>query len=205
MADDTDLREAGAKALKKTQTVLSTSSEEHRTVDVPSPTSAAETLRESKEEKEEKESLELHTEPTPEEVDELRAQKKARIAQVLQRGVLNDKLQAVYDACVPKGRKGKFIRDDAESFIRYSNLFYSREFTEGALERYGSVDGHIRVGDIELVTISDEDREILREVKQERVMKNLGKGRKEYTTKADQAAREGNAPVPFDASSSNVS
>lgn len=199
MADKDDLREAGAEALKKTQTVLTTSDEEHKTVSNPSPTTAAGALAESKE-AEEEESLELQTEPTPEEADEIRAQKKRKVAQVLQRGILNSKLQAVYDACVPEGRKGKFIRGDDESFIRYSNLYYSRTFTDGALERYGSVDGRIRVGDIELVTISDDDREILREVKQDRIMKNLGKGRKEYTAKADQAAREGNAPVPFDES-----
>ncbi len=203
MADDKELREAGVEALKNVQTVLTTSPEEHRIVENPSPTKAADALAKAKDA--EAEDLESNTEPTPEGAEQLKAQKKARVAQVLQRGILNSKLQAVYEACVPKGRKGKYIRDDGESVIRYGNLFYTFEYTEGAVKRYGSPDGRIRVGsDLVLMTISQEDREILREVKQDRIMKNLGKGRKEYTTKADQAAREGGAPVPFDESTSNV-
>lgn len=118
-------------------------------------------------------------EPTPEEAKALarRQEKKARLTQALTRGVLGDRLQSVYDAGVPDGYRGKFVRDDEESIIRYSNLGYVFTYKKGGK---AAPDGRIRVGDVVLMTISEEDRELLAEVKQEQVRKKLTAARREY-------------------------
>lgn len=136
-------------------------------------------------------------EPTPEEVEATREEKKARLTQVLSRGILNQKLQNLYDACVPEGRAGKYILDSDDEKIRYSNLGFTFEYSKEAKEHVGP-DGKVRIGDVVLMTISLEDREILKEVKMDRTKENLGLGRREYNEKAQEAAVGG--PVPFDES-----
>lgn len=190
-----ELKDLGAKALESAKPTVDFP-ESQKEIMNPSPTEAAKGL--------DAESLKGTDEPTPEEAEAIRAQKKKRVAQVLTRGVLNAKLDNVYHASVPSGRVGKFIRDDFESTIRYTNLGYSFEYNSEAVKLHGSADGHIRVGDVVLMTISQEDREILREVKREGIKRKLGAGRKEYTDRAEQASREGSGTAPFDESVSNV-
>lgn len=139
-------------------------------------------------------------EPTPEQVEESREQKRARIAQVLARGVLNDKLQAVYDRFVPKGYVGKYVLDNDDEIIRYSNLGFEFVYVDPMPEGNNvTPDGRVRVGDVVLMTITQDNREILREVKQHKMKENLGLGRKEYQTAAEAEAARGGA-VPFDES-----
>lgn len=128
----------------------------------------------------------INPEPSPEEAEEIRAQKKARIAQIMSRGILNERLQSVYDAGVPESRHGKFVRDDQGSIVRYSNLGYTFEYNEDSLGEHATADNRIRVGDVVLMTISKDDHEILKEVRLDGIKKKLGASRREYK---DQVAR----------------
>jgi len=145
---------------------------------------------------------------TPEEAQkraETRAEKKARYAQVLTRGILNEKLAAAYRDSVPDGFVGKFVRNTEGDVIRYSNLGYGFTYRKGAKGLNASPDGRVRVGDVVLMTVSKEDQEILREIRGERVKHKAGKqGRQEYTRDAEQAAQEG-GPVSFDESRTVIS
>ena len=138
-------------------------------------------------------------EPTPEEAEEIRAQKKARIAQVMSKGMLNEKLKSVFDAFVPEGYSGKFVRYSEESVIRYQNLgfgfTYSKEVDKDSV--HGSAEGFVKVGDVILMTITLEDLSILHEVKMETIQRNLNKGREEYKRLAEEHVERG-GPKPID-------
>ena len=191
MTIQSELKAAGEEALKKLNQPTVDHPDTQRTVEVPTPTMAAEFQASEKAQV---------REPSAAEAEDIRAQKKFRMAQVLTRGVLNAKLESVYNASVPTGCAGKFIRDDFESIIRYKNLGYTFEYSEGANKLYGTPEGHIRVGDVVLMTISTEDLEILREVRAEATRKRLGAARKEYVQQTE--AQEGMRPI--DESISNV-
>lgn len=136
-------------------------------------------------------------EPTPEEAEAIVAQKKARIAQVMTRGITNEKLQIVYDKCVPDGYSGKFVLDDEGYVIRYTNLGFGFTYTEGASGVHGRADGRIAVGDVVLMTITLADREILKTVKHEKMLRNISAGKDEYKRRSEKHADEG-GPSPID-------
>lgn len=128
------------------------------------------------------------SEPTPEEAMELVRQKTARIAQVLARGILNDRLQGIYDTSVPDGYGGKFVRDNPDDIIRYQNLGFEFKYKEGAEGLHGTPDGRVRVGDLVLMTINPEDRHILKEAKKQQVENKLTAGRRDYARSAQKEA-----------------
>jgi len=144
----------------------------------------AEALQKQEEKKEKKET-EVTREPTPEEAEDIRAGKKARIAQILVRGIINDKLQAIYDDSVPEEYSGKFVRDTEEDVVRYENLGYGFVYRDGAKGLHGVADNRIRVGDLVLMTIRKEDRELLEEVRLDRIKYKLGEGKREYARRAE--------------------
>lgn len=123
-------------------------------------------------------------EPTAADAEKIRREKKARIAQVLSRGVLGEKLKSIIREATPDGYAGKFVRHDAQDIIRAQNLGFVFNYRSGvdpvALGLHATPDGKIRVGDIVLMTITKEDQEILREVRTERMKAKLTKSKKEY-------------------------
>lgn len=110
---------------------------------------------------------------TPEEAEALREQKIAKLTQVLSRGVLNDKLHSLILTAVPKGRVGKLVRDRDEDIIRHSNLGYTFEVVPGAQGLHATADGRVRVGDLVLMTISQEDHELLVEIRRRGIRRKL--------------------------------
>jgi hypothetical protein len=141
-------------------------------------------------------------EPTPEEAAALREQKIARIAQVLDRGVLNDKLQEILRSCVPKGRRGKFVRDSEGDVMRYQNLNYTFDVVKGATGLHATGDNRVRVGDLVLMTISEEDYSILEEIRRRTIRKKIGIGKQEYINLASRNSEGG--VVPFDESHTTI-
>ena len=143
-------------------------------------------------------------EKTPEEAaaeaKRIRAEKKARLAQVLTRGILSDKLRSVAKGGTPDGYVGKFVRDRNEDILRYQNLGWGFTYREEAPKGlHDAATGHIRIGDVVLMTIQREDHEILREIQSDRVKSALSKARKEYSSESNKEAQSGGA-VPFDES-----
>lgn len=145
----------------------------------------------------------LQEELTPAEAAARRATKKARMAQVLSRGVLSTKLQQLIDMVVPPGYIGKFVRDTPEDIMKYKNLNYDFNYREGDHKGlHGTGDGRIRVGDVVLMTIAKEDHEILREINSDRVMSNFTRARGEYVNRSIEEAEKfgGRGAMPFDES-----
>ena len=142
---------------------------------------------------------EIEMEMTPEEAVERRRQRKAQLAQVLNRGVLSDKLKSILDAAVPEGRGGKFVLDHDEHRIRYTNLGFNYEYRKDVPKHLLHADGHIRVGDVVLMTIDLEDAAILREIQIDGVKKRLVTAKHEFVEQAAKDAQEGGAQ-PFNQS-----
>ena len=126
----------------------------------------------------------LTEEKTPAEAAAIRATKKARVAQILTRGILNEKIQSVFERAVPDGFTGKFVRDDGGDIVRYRNLMFGFTYNEGC-EDIQDPDGRIRIGDVVLMTITREDRAILSEVREQQIQHKLGKGKEEYELQMD--------------------
>ncbi len=172
--------------------------------------SALESLRgndavEEEEEKVEEEVLETVTmaaEPTPEEAEEIRREKKERIAQVLSRGVLNQKLEAIVRNGTPDGRRGKLVLDSEDKILQLQNLGFTFDYRQGATGLNATSDGRIRAGDLVLMTVSEEDYSILDEVRSEKVKMKLSAGRDDYKRRV-QGASQGE-DVSFDDSRTEV-
>lgn len=144
----------------------------------------------------------LEEEPTPEEAVEIRARKKARIAQLMTRGILNSRLSALCEAVVPDGRFGKFVRDESGSIIRFQNLGYDFVYREDkTVEAEMDANNRISVGDVVLMTISKDDHEILKEIRVEGIQKKLGASRKEYQDLVARGVSTEGAVAGFDDSS----
>lgn len=137
-------------------------------------------------------------EATPQEAEEIRAQKKKKIAQVLARGVLNDKMERIGRDATPDGWGCKLVYDDDEEVLRHQNLGFVFEYKKGAKGMMDTADGRIRIGDLLLMTINPEDRALLKEVRTERVRERIGAARQEYTRTAEEKSAKG--VVAFDES-----
>lgn len=171
-----DLREEGAKALE----ALKVKEEAEERV-------ATEALPDGKAGVKEPES---DPEPTPEEAEAIRETKKARIAQIMSGGILNERMQSIVDAATPDGYKSKFVMDSKDFIIRYSNLGFGWTYKEGSSGLHDTSDGRIRVGDLVLMTVSDEDYSILDEIRTEKVKEKLSAGRDEYHRRTQEAGQE---------------
>lgn len=125
-------------------------------------------------------------EPTPEDAEAIRASRKAKISQILTRGMLNMKLEQVTAACVPPDRRSKFVRDDEDSVIRYKALEFDFVYTEEAQSLVGP-DGRIRVGDLVLMTVAADQSVLLKEVRTEQLKRNMEYGRRDYQERMGQA------------------
>lgn len=97
---------------------------------------------------------------------EVRAQKKAKLAQVLSRGAVSDRL-AVKDA--DPNRHYEWCRNTTTDIDRWKALGFRVEQEKGRDSKlHGTGDGRILVGDAVLMSTSKENFELLDEVKGER-------------------------------------
>lgn len=117
---------------------------------------------------------------------ESRAERKARVAQLLSRGLMNDRLE-VEDA--EEGRYYCWVRERDEDIGRYQELGFELEYEAGEGE-HETVDNRRRVADVVLMSTSRENLELIREVKDEMKEKKLKLGKKQYLEQAQ------GSPVP---------
>lgn len=145
--------------------------------------------------------LSLRDDLTPEEADELLEQKVAKVMQILNRGQINDSLENLKREHVPPGYRSKFVRESEEAIVRYQNLGFGFTYREGAKSRgHATGDGRIRYGDTVLMTISEEDWNILQIVRKRQIRRKLGDARREYMRRVE----ERNAAPSFDESVTTI-
>lgn len=101
---------------------------------------------------------------SPEDAEKLRREKKAALAQVLDRGMVNARLK------VKDGRPDRvyvYIRDRQEDIDRMKALHFVVE-TEGGKGLHGTGDNRRRIGDVVCMSTSRDNYEIIEEIKNER-------------------------------------
>lgn len=117
---------------------------------------------------------------TPEEAQEVaeRQRKKAALAQVLDRGLVNARLKVKDGA---RDRYYAYVRDNPQDLDRVKALGFVLEETAGE-GLHGTGDNRRKIGDVVLVSTSMENYEIIEEVKAERRRKRheAGDPKKEY-------------------------
>ncbi len=112
---------------------------------------------------------------------ERRAAKKAKLAQVLERGMVSDRL-VVKDPDPEKHYE--WCRDTEVDIDRYKGLGFELEMGKGS-GLHGKGDGRKVVGDAILVSCSKENFEILEELKEERHKRRRGlSAKKDYIAKS---------------------
>jgi hypothetical protein len=112
-------------------------------------------------------------------------QKKARIAQVLSRGFVNDKLAMAER--LPKDRVGFWVRDRPEDVDRMKALggrVEERPKGVGPRDVHGTGDNKVRVGDVILMSLPREEYDLIQQVRTERREAKSSKARREYLDKA---------------------
>ena len=116
------------------------------------------------------------------EVVEGLAARKARIAQMLTRGTMNDRLA---DIDCPPDRRPVWVRETREDIAYYKGLGYrvETEFGRNFVD-HDRGDNVARTGDCILMSIKREDYELIEEVEAELKKQRRDAPRKEYLAKA---------------------
>lgn len=119
---------------------------------------------------------------TPEEA-ETRAEKKAKVAQLLHRGLVNARLE------VKDGDPNRYycwVREHDPDIDRMAALGFEIE-TEAGQKTHGAGDNRRRIGDVILMSTPKENYEIIQEVRQEQKAKKSQLGKREYLKRASSA------------------
>jgi hypothetical protein len=108
--------------------------------------------------------------------EESRAQKKARLAQVLDRGIVGDRLKVD----LPSHVHGEWVFNDQTEVMRMEALGFKVD-TEYAPKRalHSKGDGASYVGDVVFMTCEKETKALIDEIKQEQYMRLNRKGKKQ--------------------------
>lgn len=109
------------------------------------------------------------------------AEKRARIVQILSRGVLNDRLAQAQN--VDSSQVGLWVRETKEDIDRIRALGGDLVTDEDIEGLHGAGDGRKRVGDLVLMSMPRDDYELIQLVRAERRAARLNRGKKEYVKK----------------------
>lgn len=113
------------------------------------------------------------TSKDPAEIQRLRADRKAKIARILERGQVVDRLTVEN---LPQHLHGEWVPNDPQDILRMKMLGFDIDTeysTKRALHNEG--DGKSIIGDCVFMVCSREDREIMQEIRREQFEKRNGK------------------------------
>lgn len=119
-------------------------------------------------------------EDVPVEEAESRAKKKGRLAQILQRGFVNDKL--VVEGADPE-KYYCWVRDEVGEVARMKALGFDME-NEAGSGIHGTGDLTRRVGDVVLMSCSRDNYQLIQEIRMEQKSRRSTLGKKEYLRRA---------------------
>ena len=119
---------------------------------------------------------------------------KARIAEVLGRGLVTDMIE-VTDG--DPSRRYAWIRERDLDIKKYEALGYRVE-TEAGKGAHGTGDSRRRVGDVILMSCDRDRYDLIEEVRREQRKKRLSSPVEEYKRRASAAAARGEAAEPLD-------
>ena len=119
---------------------------------------------------------------------------KARIAEVLSRGIVTDMI-TVRDGS--PDRRYAWVRENDGDIAKFNMLGYEVEKEAGKGE-HKTGDDVRRVGDVILMSCKMEQYQLIEEVRSEQKRKRLSSPVKEYKKRAEAAAARGEAAPPVD-------
>lgn len=108
---------------------------------------------------------------------------EARIAQILSRGITNDRLAQIAEA-IPAHKHGVMVRERPEDIHRYEALGYQVETEINVKGMHGVGDKRVRVGDVILMTTSQEQRKLIEKVRDDQKRRRKSLGKQEYLERA---------------------
>ncbi len=122
---------------------------------------------------------------TPEEAETL-AQKKAKLAQVLQRGMVADRLKVKNP---DPDKVYEWIREEDTEMERHLALGFALEMEDGSTKNrlHDTGDNRCRVGDVVLMSTSVENYELIQQVRMDQKAKKSTLGKEEYLRRARSA------------------
>lgn len=121
----------------------------------------------------ERETIEIGNQANVPTDEESRAQKKARLAQVLDRGIVGDRLRVDLPADV----HGEWIFNDMTEIMRMEALgFRIDDVYAPKRALHGTGDGRSVVGDVVFMTCPMENHELIEEIKRDQYMRLNRKG-----------------------------
>jgi len=105
--------------------------------------------------------------------EESRADKKARLAQVLDRGFVGTRLEVTN---LPENVKGQWFHNDPVEILRAESLGFEvdTQYAPSKHDLHGAKDGKAVVGDLIFMITSSENMELLDEIAKERYEINHG-------------------------------
>lgn len=121
-----------------------------------------------------------------------RSEKKAKIAQLLRRGLVNSRLE------VSDGDPNKYycwVREHDPDIERMHTLGFEIE-TEAGKGTHGAGDNRRRIGDVILMSTSKDNYEIIQEVRSEQKARKSQLGKREYLRRV--ASSQGSAAPALD-------
>lgn len=121
-------------------------------------------------------------------------EEKARIAEVLSRGLVTDMI-TVRDG--KPDRRYAWVRENDADIKKFQLLGYEVE-TEAGEGEHQTGDNRRRVGDVILMSCSRKQHDLIEEVRSEQKRKRLDSPVKAYKARAEAAARAGEAAPPID-------
>jgi hypothetical protein len=130
----------------------------------------------------------------PPQVEETKAQRKARLLNVLDRSPVNARFQVI----LPNGRHPEWIRNDALEIDRMKALgFEMARADEVATTLHNDGTGKAIVGDVVLMTCSREDKEMIDEIRREQQERLNGKPGGDKEVKEEREFKKvGDSDVP---------
>lgn len=168
--------------------------------DLPDMEAVAKEVKKRREAKEKAESKGASPEDySDEELQEL-ANEKAKIAQILTRGVVNDRLDVkkYLGSHLDPNRRYEWIRETDQDIARAKSLGYRIESVPEDKRKetspyHGAGDGRIRLGDVILMSTSLENYQLIQSVKEDKKQSRADAGKRDYVGTAKQ--RNPDVPV----------
>lgn len=153
--------------------------------------------KEAEERASERPEAEDHSDLSDEEL-ESRAEKKAKIAQLLDRGIVNDKLdvEKLLGDGYREDRHYEWVRETDTDIDRARalgfNIVNRSDVDLDSEEVHDASDDRIRIGDVILMSCDRERHELIQEAKEEKRVEKYGEPTQEYVRRAQ---KQGAPPV----------
>ena len=116
---------------------------------------------------------------TPEQAAKFAETRRAQLTQILTQGRVNARIQQIMDK-LPKDRFGVFVRNADTDIEHYQQLGFEIELGLNVKGIHGSGDNRVIIGDVVLMTTSQDNIAVIRQIEEDMLRDKLDLPRREY-------------------------